>query len=299
MRTINQARQILVVMMAMAWALHAQDSGAAAIQKKLQAEYQLTKITDDKSDIVTAGSVILLHKDKVMMVAATSTVNPCMNTYRDGKITPAGACGLGSKIRHIPGLSSRIGADKAPATRNFVSGEKFWVTNITVKDNGKDRGAIFDFFTDATPAGDQGIRYKGQLTIPFGAVTPSPDEAFKAIAEVITVVPPEDAKDENKQQPASQGGQQPAQQAAQQPAQQPEPPRGQPGADAPAAPAAALEAPPAPPPDPVNISEGQTVAQVEAAMGQPQKKLTVGPKMIYVYKDLKITFVKGKVTNVE
>ena len=47
------------------------DRTAAAIQETLESEYQTTKTTDDKSDIVTAGYVMVLHKDKVLLVAAT------------------------------------------------------------------------------------------------------------------------------------------------------------------------------------------------------------------------------------
>ena len=161
---------ILAVLAVLPDATNAQEQGPAAIRKKLESEYQLTKITDDKSDIVTAGSVLVLHKDKVLMVAATSSANPCMNTYRDGRIAPAGACKLGDKIRRIPGLGGHINADRAPATRNFVSGEKFWVTKIEVRDAGKDRGVVLDFFSDAI----NDVRFKGALMIPFGALTPTP-----------------------------------------------------------------------------------------------------------------------------
>ena len=36
-----------------------------------------------------------------------------------------------------------------------------------------------------------------------------------------------------------------------------------------------------------------------AALGQPEKIVDLGAKKIYVYKDLKITFLKGKVSDVE
>jgi len=191
MKTTKISMAVLIVLAAVPWAAYAQDQGLTAIQKKLESEYQLTKTTDDKSDIVTAGSVLVLHKDKVLMVAATSTANPCMNTYKDGKITPTKACGVGEKLRRLPGFGHVPGGGSAPATRNYVSGEKFWLTKVDVKAS----GVVLDFFTDATPAGDQGIRYKGALTIPFGALTPTPDEALKAVAEVITVAPSEDSKD--------------------------------------------------------------------------------------------------------
>jgi hypothetical protein len=273
------------------WAAHAQDQGTAAIQKKLEAEYQLTKTTDDRSDIVTAGSVLVLHKDKVLMVAATSSSNPCMNTYRDGRIAPAGACRVGDKIRRLPGFGGHIpGADSAPATRNFVSGEKFWLTKIDVRDTGKDRGVVLDFFTDAI----NDVRFRGSLLIPFGAVTPTPEEALKAVAEVITVAPSDDKnaddKGGDKGQAAPQGAQQEAP-ASSQPAAAPAAP-----ADVPPPP---IEAPPPPQADPTSISEGQTIDQVVAALGQPVKKAKVGTKDIYYYKDLKITFVNGKVTDVQ
>src|ERR1700689_5393612 len=100
----------------------ADDQGTkASIEKKLESEYALTKTTDDKTDIVTAGAVLVLQKDKMLMVAATSSANPCPNTYKDGKITQNAGCKVGDKLRRIPGFGSHVpGADKAPATRNYV-----------------------------------------------------------------------------------------------------------------------------------------------------------------------------------
>jgi len=278
--------RILAVLAVLAGAALAEDP-ATAIKQKLESEFKLTKVNADKTDIVTAGSVILLHKDSVVMVAASSSANPCMNTYRDGKIGGAAACTLPKKLPSF--LKSRIpGADKAPDTHTFVDGEKFWMTKIDIKASGKDRGAVFDFFTDAI--GDPGTRYVGRLTIPFGADMPSPDDALKLVQTVLTVDASNDAKADTNNQPAQESAPQQAPAAPSQPASAP-------AAQAPATPA--LEAPPPPPADPVNVAEGQTIAQVEAALGQPVKKLTVGAKVIYVYKDLKITFVKGKVSNVE
>jgi hypothetical protein len=247
---------------------------------------------------VTAGSILVLHKDKVLMVAATSAANPCMNTYKDGKISPTKACGVGEKLRRLPGIGHVPGGGSAPATRNFVSGEKFWVTKIDVRSN----GVVLDFFTDATPSGDQGIRYKAALTFPFGAITPTPDEALKAVAEVITVAPSEDAKDGKDGKDAKGGGEkvQAAPQGGQQEAAAPSQPATPPPAAAPAeAPPAPIEPPPPPPPDPAEVKEGQTMDEVVAALGQPVKKAKVGAKDIYFYKDIKVTFVNGKVKDVQ
>jgi hypothetical protein len=42
-----------------------------------------------------------------------------------------------------------------------------------------------------------------------------------------------------------------------------------------------------------------TTDQVQAAMGKPEKIVNLGPKQIYVYKDLKVTFLGGKVADVQ
>ena len=67
------------------------------------------------------------------------------------------------------------------------------------------------------------------------------------------------------------------------------------GDTAPSAPAP----PAAPSAAPVEIAVGQTIEQVTASMGQPKQIVKVGTKQIYVYPDLKVTFVNGKVTDVQ
>ncbi len=285
-----------VLLLVCVWVGSAQEQTADAIQKKLEGVYQLTKTTADKSDIVTAGSVVVLQKDNVLMLEATST-NPCRNTYRDGKITQNAACRTNEKLKkfsrwtsHIPGAGS---VPDTPTSRTFVAGEKFWVTKIEVKEAGKDPGIILDFFTDAI----NDTRYGTSLLIPFGAVTPSPDEALKAVAEIITVAPSDDKSADDKGGDNSKGAPQGGQQDAAAPSQPASAPAAAPApADAPPPP---IEAPPPPPPDPVSIAAGQTIDQVTAALGQPVKKAKIGTKEIYYYKDLKVTFVNGKVTDVQ
>jgi hypothetical protein len=59
-------------------------------------------------------------------------------------------------------------------------------------------------------------------------------------------------------------------------------------------------APPPPPPAPVpSISLGQSKDQVEAAFGEPLRKAVVGQKEIFFYKEMKVTFTNGKVSNVD
>lgn len=60
-------------------------------------------------------------------------------------------------------------------------------------------------------------------------------------------------------------------------------------------------APPPPPADapPPTIALGQTTDQVTAAFGQPLKVAKLGAKTIFYYKDMKVTFTNGRVSNVE
>jgi len=58
-------------------------------------------------------------------------------------------------------------------------------------------------------------------------------------------------------------------------------------------------APEQPQAEPASIEKGMTVDQVEAAMGKPEKKVTLGTKQIYYYKDMKVIFLSGKVSDVQ
>jgi hypothetical protein len=62
-----------------------------------------------------------------------------------------------------------------------------------------------------------------------------------------------------------------------------------------AAPTAAVPAPAAP----ATIALGQTQKQVIEALGNPERIVKMNKREIYVYKDLRVTFVKGKVTDVQ
>jgi hypothetical protein len=50
---------------------------------------------------------------------------------------------------------------------------------------------------------------------------------------------------------------------------------------------------------PKTVELGQTTTQVEAAFGKPEKIIKLGAKVIYVYKDVKVTFTDGKVSDVQ
>ena len=62
---------------------------------------------------------------------------------------------------------------------------------------------------------------------------------------------------------------------------------------------------PAPPPrlvpqgEPARIALGQSLNEVTANLGPPDKVVDLGNKKIYIYRDLKVTFLDGKVADVQ
>jgi hypothetical protein len=51
--------------------------------------------------------------------------------------------------------------------------------------------------------------------------------------------------------------------------------------------------------EPQTIQLGMSPDQVQGALGKPDKIFNVGAKQIYVYKDVKVTFLNGKVSDVQ
>jgi hypothetical protein len=259
-------------------ALNAQTPNTpASIEQKLESQYTITKAAADKSDVVTAGSVLVLKKDGLLMSATTSG-SAAQNTYKDGKISQ----GVW-KMAKMPGfgsLMSHSGTGATVTTRTFVAGEKFWVTKVNVHEDGVVLELLSDPFSD--------VRYYSTLKFPFpkGAY-PSPDQIASSVAEVINIQPDDAAASGDSGKKSA-----PADTAA-----------AAPPATAPPAPMAPIAPPPppadTPPPAPKTIALKQTKDEVLANFGPPTKVVKLGTKEIDYYPDMKVTFVNNKVTDVQ
>jgi hypothetical protein len=53
------------------------------------------------------------------------------------------------------------------------------------------------------------------------------------------------------------------------------------------------------PAEPQTVQLGMTTDQVQSTLGKPDKVFNLGAKQIYVYKDVKVTFIVGKVNDVQ
>ena len=250
---------LVAALVAVAPAIHAQDQ--EAIQKKLSSQFVLTTMTADKSDVAKAGSVLVLHKDGLMF-CGTNAVAPPTSTYKNGAVS----YGTGAQMSWGMTLGLANQQVNTIAQRKFVNGEKFWVTAYEVHPD----GVILLFYSD--PFGD--TRYYWKLKFPFQkGKFPAADDMMKTIAEVITVDTPQEGAASDAAASAPAGAAEPD-----------------------AAPAPAENVSQA---APKTIALGQTKDEVVGLFGQPQKIANLGSKEIYYYPDMKVTFVNGKVSNVE
>jgi hypothetical protein len=147
--------------------LKAQTAGTPqSIEQKISAQYTPTKATADHSDIVTAGAVIVLKKDGLIMTSTTSGA-AAANVYKDGRITSSGALKTKKVFDAWRNRSLQGGGD----TRTFVAGEKFWVT-ICPKASAE-RHLFFGFFHLRRPPAGASPSSRFQLQVePSVSVTP-------------------------------------------------------------------------------------------------------------------------------
>ncbi|MGB8260142.1 MAG: hypothetical protein WCE75_07315 [Terracidiphilus sp.] len=245
-------------------ALVAQGDAKDQLLKKLNEQFAPTKFTADKSGIVKEGVVVALKEDGLLVYTVAVPMAP-ISVPKKGKLTQ----GFGDTFTAgmVDGPKVQGGATAIPK-KTLVTGEKVWVQAIELAKDSIRVQVVTDPYDDG--------RYFATLKflIPNGTV-PTPEDGVKMISEVLEV------------QSAPAPGTSPAPAVAVEPAPAP-------------APMPAI-APPPPPADapPPTIEIGQTKDQVVAGFGQPLKVANVGGKSIFYYKDMKVTFTNGKVSNVE
>jgi hypothetical protein len=279
---------------------------ATLIKEQLVSQIKLTKATDAHDDIVTAGDVVQLHKDGLMMCSSAGSY-AYSNTYQNGVLSgnlnnrakDAAKNFVRGKLPFGGGSTVSGSASNGCASRKFVSGEKFWITDIEIaKDNS---GLVVSTFSDPY----NNVRYYGEIKFPFPAkASPPPvNDEVKTVEEVLTVVPGDDAG-KGQSSGASQTSSGDKQSGNSQGASGPAEPAPAPAPAVAAAPAMAPIAPPPPPSDPApqqtkSIAVGQTKNDVLATWGQPVKDIKLSNKEIFVYPDMKVTFIGGKVSDVQ
>jgi hypothetical protein len=249
---------------------------AVSLQEQLAAQYKLVKMGSDTGgySVIDKGTLLAIQKGGILGVPYGDSQVPATK-YEGGTVKgPSGLSLLGRKS-----VMGRFG--KEQTTHLFPSGDKVYPTKIEVNLD-KDTVAMGIVACDSCNKTDPPTYNKAQVVFQFPKGTlakASAGEVEDTIGQLLSIS--DDTQSDQGGQQTDQGGQQQAgggnagggggQQAAQ-PEQQVEP---------------------------TEVKLGMTTDQVEAALGKPDKKVTLGPKQIYIYKDMKVTFKEGKVSDVQ
>jgi hypothetical protein len=260
----------------------AQNAAPPSLLEQLQAQYKSVKMGSDSNGptALEEGTVLAIQKGGILGVPSGSP-KPCPSKYENASLKPpSGWCtqgrgeggkhGFGILKNYIP-YANMVPDSKTNTsdTRYFKVGEKVYPSNIAV-DIKNERISFGIVACDTCNQTNPPTYYKSEVDFQFA----------KGYLETADVSKVEDTIGEVFAIDTSSPGTE---------AQQPGAPPEQPAAAQPATAQAA----------PASIQLGQTIDQVVNAFGQPEKIVDLGSKKIYAFKDLKVTFVNGKVTDVQ
>ena len=248
---------------------------AVSLQEQLAAQYKLVKMGSDTSgySVVEKGTLLAIQKGGILSVPYGDQ-NVLANKYEGGTIhAPSGLAMMGRKS-----LMGKFG--KEQTTHLFAVGDKVYPMKIDVN-VAKDTVTLGIVACDTSNKTDPPTYNKANVVFQFpkGSLANAAAGGVEdTIGQVLSISNEDAQQDQGGQQ---QGGDQGAQQQGGQDQAQGQQPAEQPAAE------------------PASIEKGMTPDQVEAAMGKPEKKVTLGAKQIYYYKDMKVIFMSGKVSDVQ
>jgi len=251
-------------------------SGAPTLQEQLAAQYKLVKMGSDTGgySVVEEGTLLAMQKGGVMGVPYSDKTS-LSNRYENGTVHTPNAAMTEARKRLFGHFAQT--QSEGQTTKLFKKGDKVYPTKIEVKLD-KDVVVLGIVACDTCNNTDPPTYNKANVEFQFpkgSLAKASAGDVEDTIGQLLAI------SDDSQQAQGGdqQGGQQ---QGGQQQAQQPGGGQQQ-----------EAEA------EPQTIQMGMTADQVVAAMGKPAKLVNLGPKQIYVYKDLKVTFLNGKVVDVQ
>jgi len=260
-------------------AYYALAQDAASLETQLTAKYKLVKLGEDSTGVavIEAGTVLNIKKGGILSYP-TSNARPFASTYKDGTMHSPAATKIPGWIPHASSVPGQVSD-----TKFLTVGEKVYPTRIEIQEKDS-KVAVFIIECDSCNGVQDPSFRRAQVVFQFPKGYLANADAGQVSDLIEQVLSVDTGGDSSQQQQGQQGqdAQQQGQDAQGQPAQQQQD----------AAPAQPAQPPP-------TIQLGQTTDQVVAIMGQPDKIVDLKTKQIYVYKDLKVTFVKGKVSDVE
>jgi hypothetical protein len=256
---------------------------AVSLQEQLAAQYKLVKMGSDTSgySVVEAGTLLAVQKGGILAVPY-SDKTILTTKYEGGNVHTPSAVAVQAR-KALFGHFSQT-ASVGQSTHLFAKGDKVYPTKIDVN-VAKDSVTLSIVACDTCNKTDPPTYNKAQVQFQFpggSLANASAGQVEDVIGQLLSI------SSDDAQQGGDQGGGQQAGNDQQGNNQQ--------GGDQGAAQGQAQAAPPA---EPAQIEKGQTPDQVKAALGNPDKIINLGTKLIYVYKDIKVTFLNGKVSDVQ
>jgi len=273
---------VLIVTLILVGLTPALSSAQVSLADQLSAQYNLVKMGEDSNGaaVIEAGTILSIKKGGILSVPYGDQTGGMATKYQDGTVHSPNALGMkarGSLLGHF---------GKTQTTQFFQVGNKVYPSKIQVNMD-KDQVVMSIISCDSCNNISPTTFYKADVVFQFGhggLTKMSAPQVEDAIGGLLAIDDSQggdqgggqqggndqggngNGNDQGNNQGGGGGGQ--AQQQA-------------------------------PPPEPAQIEKGQTPDQVKAAIGVPDKIINLGAKQIYVYKDIKVTFLNGKVSDVQ
>jgi len=247
---------------------------APTLQEQLAAQYKLVKMGSDTSgySVVEEGTLLAIQKGGIMGVPY-SDKTLLTTKYENGTVHGPNAM-MSEARKRVFGHFSQTSSE-GQTTHLFPKGDKVYPSKLEVNVE-KDTVLMDIVACDTCNKTDPPTYNKAQVVFQFpkgSLAKASAGDVEDTIGQLLSISDDSQQQGQGDQQQGDQQAQQaqaPQQQQDQQPAQEPE-----------------------------TIQMGMTTDQVKSAMGTPEKIVNLGPKQIFVYKDLKVTFLGGKVADVQ
>ncbi|HUD63432.1 MAG TPA: hypothetical protein VMQ17_02590 [Candidatus Sulfotelmatobacter sp.] len=261
MSSHSQNRFVAVVLAMVGLASFA-TAQAVTLQEQLNAEYKPVQMAGNGTVVVEPGTLLTVQKGGIISVPWKAVVH-CAAKFQDNALHPStGFCA---------GMMKSV-------SQYLQKGNKVYPLKLEVNLD-KAKISFQVVACDSCNGVDPATGMKGEVVFQFARgylEKANAGEVEDLIGKVFAI-----SNDDDQQAQGGQGGD-PGQQGNQQASQQ--------------APAQQQQEQQA---EPQTIQLGMSTDQVQGALGKPDKIFNLGAKQIYVYKDVKVTFLNGKVSDVQ
>ena len=239
---------------------------SVTLQEQLDAQYRVAKMAGGGTVVVEAGTVLVVQKAGVKAMPFNA-IPKCPAKFEDNTLH----------------LATGFFCTSAMALQNyFQKGDKVYPLKMEVNP-GKEKIVFRVVACDECNGANPPTGFKGDVEFEFPKgylEKASAGEIEDTIGQVFAI----SNDDQQQDQANAQDSGQPAAMSqlagdSQQAASQQSPPQRQ--------------------VEPQTVQLGMTIDQVRSTLGKPDKVFNLGAKTIYVYKDVKVTFIDGKVNDVQ